>query len=119
MNKVILSFWVLLVFGINAGCSLPNIRLALEVGKSFPSKTGGTYVRSDALQLSILPAIEIIANHLMDMENREKSQEEWLLYIVISNALFLGIWILAIVMRRIVKRGKRKDVGLESIKVEK
>ena len=119
MNKVLLSFGVLLVFGMDAACSLPNIRLALEVGKSFPSKTGGTYVKSDALQLSILPAIEIIANHLMDMENREKGQEEWLLYIVISNALFVGFWILTIVMRRIVKRGKRKEVGLEGIKVEK
>ena len=103
-------------FGVCNG--LPNIKLSLEIMRSFSSKTGGEYVMSDAVEKALLPGINIMAQHLVALEERETAQEMWLTWLTAVGGVTMGGAFMFLLMRRMVmKRTPQAGVALESVKV--
>ena len=103
-------------FGVCDG--LPNIKLSLEIMRSFSSKTGGEYVMSDAVEKALLPGINIMAQHLVALEERETAQEMWLTWLTAVGGLTMGGVFMFLLMRRMVmKRTPRAGAAHENVKV--
>ena len=99
---------------------LPNIKLSLEIMKTFAEKDGGAYIRSDAIEKALIPGIQILAQHLVALEDREKMQEAWLTVVTAIGGLTMGTGFMFFIMRRMIaKKTARPVPPLESIKVEK
>ena len=112
--------WILLL-SMKFCQGLPNIKLSLEIMRSYSSKTGGDYVMSDAVEKAILPGINIIAQHLLALEEREARQELWLTLVSIVGGLALGSLAIYGFMRRMVTRKAMTmaRVPQESVRVDK
>ena len=103
-------------FGVCNG--LPNIKLSLKIMRSFSSRTGGDYVMSNAVEKALLPGINIMAQQLVALEERETAQEMWLTWLTAVGGLTMGGAFMFLLMRRMVsKRSPRAGVALKSVKV--
>ena len=69
-NSSLISI-VLLVCGLHAGVAFPNIRVALELLNSFESRNTGNYLKDNVMKQAIVPALNLLGQHILALEKRE------------------------------------------------
>ena len=73
---------------------------------------------TDAMEKALLPGINIMAQHLVALEEREAAQEMWLTWVTAVGGLTMGSVIMFLLKRRMVSKGApRAGMALESVKV--
>ena len=100
-NSSLISI-VLLVCGLHAGVAFPNIRVALELLNSFESRNTGNYLKDNVMKQAIVPALNLLGQHILALEKRETHQETWLTVVTVFFGSAMGLVVIIFIVKRTV-----------------